>query len=126
MAEGIDNPTDGVASSRGSSESTCPSPCGRATWPSSAPRAKYFGWRNSATPITHAIRWTVRRHPAGFAEDIKAIKGLIEKAGGADELQELVGSLFGLVQQIRPGWTGRLYRSVRLRGSRPQIDILLC
>jgi len=56
--------------------------------------------RGADQPRTHVSSQVI---PSGFGSDVRELRGLIEKTGGADELRELIGQLGGLIGKYGAG-----------------------
>jgi hypothetical protein len=99
MAQGIDNPTDGVAFLKSRFGVDLPKPMWSSYVAQQRARERKAGGEIQPRQSRTQSGGQSAVIPPGFGEDIKTLKGLIEKAGGAEELQELVGSLGGLVSK---------------------------
>ena len=58
---------------------------------------KHRSGGTEATPRTPTPSQSSGGIPSGFGSDVKELRALMEKAGGADELNELIGQLSGLI-----------------------------
>jgi len=50
--------------------------------------------------------------PSGFSGDVRELRGLIETAGGPDQLKELIGQLSGLIGKYGASDLGELIDAI--------------